>query len=82
MSTEKERAIAATMAPSNEQHNEVYRNCARRSSSKLRNLRNQIGELLLYLQTAPSQSQQQEYWTLFEAKLRQYVALKLCGGTT
>lgn len=78
MKGEKQKATAGTMAPGNKLHNRPYRNYAQRSRAKLKR---EIGELLLCLQTPFSQSQRQEYWRLFEARLRRYVDLKVGGAT-
>ena len=53
-----------------------YHNCSVESRAKL-----QIGTILLALQRPLSDKQQRICWALFEARLRDYVELKLSGGT-
>ena len=43
-------------------------------------LKEQVGELLLYLQTPLPQNEQQNYWQVFESCLRQYIDLRFCEG--
>jgi predicted DNA-binding transcriptional regulator AlpA len=43
------------------------------------NLKDQVGELLLYLQGALSRRERETCWHVFEARLRQYVAVKYRG---
>jgi len=43
------------------------------------NIKEQLGELLLYLQRPLSETDRQRYWQLFEANLRAYLDLKLSG---
>jgi hypothetical protein len=40
------------------------------------NLKEEVGELLLYLQSPLTEEQQKSYWGMFEWKLREYLALK------
>jgi hypothetical protein len=40
------------------------------------NLKEEVGELLLYLQSPLTEEQQKKYWRIFELKLREYLALK------
>ena len=54
-----------------------YRNCAPRSSA---NLKEKIGQLLLYMQTPLPQNEQQKYWQIFESFLRRYVDLRFFEG--
>ena len=80
MSGKKDRTVATPIATAQNynQLNGTYQNCAPRSSE---NLKEQIGELLLHLQTPLSQQQRQKGWELFAPMLRRYVDLKTCGGT-
>lgn len=60
---------------------EYYHKHSAESSGKLRErLAEQIGELLLDLQTPLSHEQRKTGWQTFEAMLRRYVELKVCGG--
>ena len=43
------------------------------------NLKDQVGELLLYLQGPLSRRERETCWHVFEARLRQYVAVKYQG---
>jgi hypothetical protein len=40
------------------------------------NLKEQIGELLLYLQSPLTEDEQKRCWRMFELKLREYLAIK------
>jgi len=71
------KAAALTTASKNNQHSRVYHSPLGRSSG---NLREQLGVLLLYLQTPLSPDNRKTCWALFESRLRQYVDLKICGG--
>ena len=42
------------------------------------NLKESIGELLLYLQMPLSETGRQRYWQLFELELRQYADFRFC----
>ncbi|MFX0194892.1 MAG: hypothetical protein ACFFCW_02125 [Candidatus Hodarchaeota archaeon] len=76
MSAERQKAAALTVAPKNAQQTKSYQCCARKSSG---NLKGQIGELLLYLQTTLSQKEQTRGWQVFEQSLRYYVSVKKLG---
>ncbi len=72
-----EKAAALTAAPNkNNQHNGYYSTSDDQSSKKLKE---QLGVLLLYLQTPLSRQQRTAYLKLFESRLRQYVDLEYCG---
>lgn len=47
-----------------------------RISRRSEKLKEQLGELLLYLQSSLTDEQQKSYWRMFEWKLREYLALK------
>lgn len=69
--------VAKATAQNYNQLNGAYQSCAPKASE---NLKEKIGTLLLALQSPLSQKQQNICWTLFEAKLRHYVDLKISGG--
>lgn len=56
--------------------NESYHHSPYKSSGKLKE---QIGELILYLQTPRSHHEQQKCWVQFESMLKRYVDLESCG---
>jgi len=80
MRTQRRQAVTSAEATAQNYNrlSKSYRNCAPKSSD---NLKEEIGELLLYLQALPIQEQQRKYWALFESKLKRYVGLRACGGT-
>jgi hypothetical protein len=75
MNKEKDKAAtsAKATASTNNLHTESYRNIPYESRAKL-----EIGTLLLALQSPLSQKQQKICWALFEARLRQYLDLRIC----
>lgn len=79
MRSKKHKAVTSAEATAQDYNrlNKSYRNCAPKSSD---NLKEKIGELLLYLQALPIQGQQGRYWDLFESKLRRYVDFRICEG--
>jgi hypothetical protein len=71
MKTPTKKAAAVTAAGKKKLQNETYPKPAQLSSLKML-----IGELLIF-----GNKERKETWWLFETKLRQYVDLKICGGT-
>lgn len=69
------KAAALTAAIRNEPHPKSYQ-----KDKPVSSLKEQIGQLLLYMQTPPPQNEQQKYWQQFETMLSQYLDLKICGG--
>ena len=71
MRIKKYRAVTSAKATArkNNRQNESYRNYAPKSSTKLE----QLGTLLLALQTPLNRKQQENGWQLFGVILRQYV---------
>lgn len=87
MRTEKRKAaplfpVTKATASTNNRQNESYRNCASKSSGKIREkLSEQVVELLAYLQNPLlSKEERKQGWQLFEPSLRRYLDLKVCGG--
>lgn len=80
MSTQKAMATTSeapkTMAKNHNNLNESYHHSPYKSSGKLKE---QIGELLLCLQTPRSHHEQQKCWVQFESMLKRYVDLESCG---
>jgi len=76
MNTQNKMAacVSAQTADKNESHCKTYLKAAPLSSIK-----EQIGQLLLYLQISP-ETDKHVYWQQFETMLSQYLDLKICGG--
>ena len=66
----KERAAVLPTAPRQQHQAQLYNPPEHLSRG---NLRENLVELLLYLQKPLSQERQKRYWKLFESRLRQYV---------
>jgi len=77
MSTQNKMAacVSAQTADKNESHCKTYLKAAPLSSIK-----EQIGQLLLYMQIPLPQNEQQKDWQVFESCLRRYVDLKYFEG--
>jgi len=77
MNTQNKMAacVSAQTADKNESHCKTYLKAAPLSSIK-----EQIGQLLLYMQTPLPQNEQQKYWQIFESFLRRYVDLRFFEG--
>lgn len=69
------KAAALTAAIRNEPHSKSYQ-----KDKPVSSLKEQIGQLLLYMQTPPPQNEQQKYWQIFESFLRRYVDLRFFEG--
>jgi hypothetical protein len=63
--------VSAQTAVKNKTYKESYR-----KSALLSSLKEQIGQLLVYMQTPLSKTEKRYCWRLFEANLRQYYAVK------
>ena len=68
------KAAALTAAIRNEPYPKSYQ-----KDKPVSSLKEQIGQLLLYMQNPSPQNEQQKYWQIFESCLRMYVDLKACG---
>ena len=79
MLSERQQAVTSAEATAQNYNrlSKSYQDCAPKSSG---NLKEKIGELLLYLQDPLSQHQRQKCWTLFDLMLRCYLDIKFCGG--
>ena len=66
-------AAGLTAAKKNELHNQAYRKPAPLSNTKLKE---NVGRLLLYLQTPLNRTQQENGWQLLGVMLRQHLDLK------
>lgn len=77
MIAERQKAVALTTTPKNNQHSKDYRNFSPQSRVKLQE---NLAEILLYLQTPLKQRHREKCWHIFESKLRRFIDLKICGG--
>lgn len=57
----------------------ILQSTSYRGTQKMSNLKESIGEILLYLQFPLEQKQQQKGWDLLEILLMQYVKTKIRG---
>ena len=84
MLTKKAVATVSEAPRTMANHNNLcgdYHNPASQSSGEhQKKLVEQIGVLLLYLQTTLSQKEQTQCWQIFEQSLRYYVSVKKLGG--
>jgi hypothetical protein len=69
----KTKKAVPTTAKNNELHNKAYTKPTMLSKAKLKE---QIGQLLFYLQTPLPPNEQHSYWQVFESCLIRYVDLK------
>ncbi|HUT28488.1 MAG TPA: hypothetical protein VMX13_01755 [Sedimentisphaerales bacterium] len=78
MLTEKHEAAAPTTAPKSFQRKLIYHNRSTLSSSALgESLAEQLAHLLFYLQFPLREQERRKGWSVFEAKLRDYVELRM-----
>jgi len=76
MVAKRRKAAAPTTAPKNNQPNKDYSISNEQSSEKLKE---QLGEVLFYLQTPLGRKQRTVYWNIFENMLREYSGLRNYG---
>lgn len=50
--------------------------CENELERRSENLKEQLGELLLYLQSPLTENERKRRWRVFELKLREYLAIK------
>lgn len=76
MNTGTKKAVALALTTAKEENETLNRTYLK--ATLLSRKKEQIGQLLFYLQTS-TETGKQDYWQRFETSLREYIDLKLNG---